>query len=478
MPETASPLADAARRYGDAPALVAGGRVWSFREYDAAVSAAVAGLRQEGLRPGDRLALWGPASARYVFLLMGCFRAGVVACPLSTRLPESAVVDHVRRAGCRMLAMSEDGTPPSGLRTVPLRRFFEAGAGSKGPALIDRRRPAVAVFTSGSAGSPKAALLAYGNLCANAEASNRNLAVAPGDRWLLSLPLYHVSGLGILFRCLLAGGTVVIPRPDASLEDSLVAQRITHASLVSTQLHRLLAGPEGERAREGLKAILLGGSGFPEPLLERALERRLPIRTSYGMTETASQIATSNIHDSTAADLRAVRPLVPGSVRISPEGEITVQGPTVFLGYLDGDRIARPFTSAGEFRTGDLGRLTADGRLTVTGRRDNMFISGGENVQPEEIERELCRLDEVEQALVVPVEDAEFGCRPVAFVKTRPEIPFASAAFANALGERLPRFKVPAAFLPWPDALERPGTKLSRKEFAAAAREALGLSRP
>ncbi|MDN5698623.1 MAG: AMP-binding protein, partial [Rubrobacter sp.] len=153
-------------------------------------------------------------------------------------------------------------------------------------------------------------------------------------------------------------------------------------------------------------------------------------------------------------------------LRISDEGEVLVRGRTLFVGYLDGEGLRDPTDGEGWFRTGDLGALDEDGYLTVHGRRDNRFVSGGENVQPEEVEAVLRRLSGVEEAVVVPVPDEEFGHRPVAFVNGPPD----SEELYERLSALLPRFMVPIAFYPWPEEASS-GMKPDRARLARLARE-------
>ncbi|HET6566866.1 MAG TPA: o-succinylbenzoate--CoA ligase, partial [Rhodothermales bacterium] len=321
-------------------------------------------------------------------------------------------------------------------------------------------------------GRPKAALLSWGNLYYNALGSNRNIPLGPGDRWLLSLPLYHVGGLGILMRCFLAGAAVALPERGAPIGQSIAALGVTHVSMVTTQLVRLLRhGGSGQLA--GLRAILLGGSAFPSALLEEARALQVPIHTSYGLTEMASQVTTTP-PDADALELATSGQLLEyRELHISDEGEILVGGETLFQGYVDGDELYRPVDADGWFHTGDLGALDARGSLTVLGRRDNMFISGGENVQPEEIEQVLCRIPGVEQAVVVPVPDAEFGFRPAAFVQAAPGSARPSE-YAAVLSGMLPRFKVPVAFFDWTEADTGERMKVDREELARRAADALG----
>jgi O-succinylbenzoic acid--CoA ligase len=322
------------------------------------------------------------------------------------------------------------------------------------------------VFTSGSAGAPKAALHTFGNHFFSAEGSNANIALAPGDRWLHSLPPYHVGGLSILFRCLLAGATVVLPEADVPLGEGIAQSSATHVSLVSTQLLRLLReeGFEGD----GLKAILLGGDPMPASLVDEAAARGLPVYTSYGLTEMASQVTTTPPGASREELRTSGRPLAYREVKISG-GEILVRGETLFAGYIEGDAIDWPLDADGWFHTGDLGDLDANGYLCVRGRKDNLFVSGGENIQPEEIEEALSILEGVEETVVVPVPDPEFGARPVAFVRTADDT-VEPGALVRPLEEVLPGFKIPVAFHAWPDEAGPGGMKVDRAFFREHAR--------
>jgi O-succinylbenzoic acid--CoA ligase len=319
------------------------------------------------------------------------------------------------------------------------------------------------VFTSGSTGGPKAALHSLGNHYYSALGSNENIPLGPGDRWLAPLPFYHVGGLGVLFRCLLSGATIALPGAGEPIGEAVDRLGATHASLVATQLRRLL---REDSVPGTLRAVLLGGGAMPESLLDDAVEAGLPVHTSYGMTETSSQVTTTPSGASRETLRTSGRALPHRELRISDSGEILVRGRTLFLGYLDGDGLRDPTDEAGWFHTGDLGHLDGAGYLTVRGRLDNMFVSGGENVQPEEIEAALKRLPGVEESVVVPVPDTEFGHRPVAFVRVGGET---RVEEISRRLEPLPRFMVPVAFHPWPEADS--GMKPDRARLERLARE-------
>jgi o-succinylbenzoate---CoA ligase len=459
------PLRSAALAAPKAAALVGARGITSYEELDLMVSAAA--LRFGGLEPGSRVALYLPKDERYVALVLALIRAGHVACPVSDRLPPRGVAQLLGKAACSAL-ISEDEqllqTAGADLHELKPEDLLEVVRHRTEPTDIPLQRSATIIFTSGSTGVPKAALHTFGNHYYNALGSNANIALRPGDRWLHSLPLYHVGGLSILFRCLLAGATVALPQPGTSPGESIASLGATHVSLVSTQLSRLLR----ESADLGrLEAVLMGGGPVPPSLVDEALARGLPLHTSYGLTEMASQVTTTP-PDASIEELRTAGRVLPNrEVSISERGEIMVRGETLFAGYVEGEELDRPLDPEGWFHTRDLGELDESGYLRVGGRIDNLFISGGENVQPEEIEEALCRLEGVDEAVVVPVPDEEFGARPVAFVRTYGGV----RDLSGELESVLPRFKIPITYHPWPEEARR-GMKVDR---AALGKRALRL---
>jgi len=200
----------------------------------------------------------------------------------------------------------------------------------------------------------------------------------------------------------------------------------------------------------------------PASLISQALKAGLPLFTTYGATEMASQVSTTAPRDSQDRLFTSGKVLRYRDLKID-DGEILVKGKTLFKGYVDGDKMTLPVDDDGWFRTGDLGRLDVDGYLTFLGRKDNMFISGGENISPEEIESRLCMLPQIAEAVVVPVEDREFGFRPVAFIKTPEGEGLDREQLVGDLERHLPRFKIPVAFYEWPEGADKGGIKPGRQ---------------
>ena len=439
-----------------APAVVTEAAVWTWADLDARVGACAERLAT--LVTGRRLEVPGPLGGAavagvvaqtqpdLVVLLLAALRARIVAAPLSPRWPATVIRDAVERLGVTLVASD---APIDGLETLRLSDLAAPHVPTSHiPHPASPRRPWTVVHTSGSSGAPKAVLHTVGNHVASASGVSKRVGLRSGDTWLLDLPLAHVGGIGIVVRCALAGAAMAIPERSTSTAEALRRFAPTHASLVSTHLVRLLRDAPGE-SFPSLRAVLLGGSAIPPGLLDAAVAAGLPVSVGYGMTEATSTV-TATAPGASRRDLGTSGTVLPGrEVQVSDAGEIEVRGETLFAGYVDRERLVRPLTPDGWFATGDLGRLDAEGRLVVEGRRDNRFVSGGENVQPEAVEAALTRLPGVAEAIVVPVEDAEFGARPVAFVRPSGASVPAAEALRAGLREMLPGFAVPVAFFPW-----------------------------
>jgi O-succinylbenzoic acid--CoA ligase len=471
MSDILCPLAEAAKRYGAEPAFIAANRVITYEEYDRLVSAAASNFHNGGVKAGERVAVVAENCLQYVIILIALFRLKAVACLISPRFPEKAISNYLKRIKCdRLISLSDtlrydDSLPIRKLAVADVVALAEVSKSRTKDPSISLEQDATIIQTSGTTAQPKAVLHTYGNHNFNALGSNKNIEVKPGDRWLLSLPLYHVGGLAILFRAMLGGGAVVIPNDGEDILDAIQRHKVTHLSLVSTQLYRLLKTPSFNQLACQLKAVLVGGSAVPKTLIRKAYESGLPLFTTYGLTEMASQVTATQPADSLDRVLTSGKPLVYRQIKISPQGEIVVKGETLFGGYVNKTNVALPVDNKGWFHTGDLGNIDTTGYLTVKGRKDNMFISGGENIYPEEIEGTLSLLDGISETVVVPVEDDEFGFRPVAVVRSSDNKNLCKDDLVAGLEQFLPRFKIPVRFYRWPDSDEKDLLKPSRHHF-------------
>ncbi|WP_415900912.1 AMP-binding protein [Neptuniibacter sp. QD48_11] len=306
------------------------------------------------------------------------------------------------------------------------------------------------IFTSGSTGTPKLVCHRLSNHIASAKASAMINPCDSSDHWHVSLPIYHIGGFSVLFRAIVSGASLTI---GGRVEDLLFLQNmgITHASMVATQLQRFKASADNIKDLR-LKTLLIGGGPTADKLLRLCAD--LPLRKTYGMSEISSQACTEG-EDGSMEVLDSVE------LKVDEDGEILLAGESLFAGYLVSNQLR---SSEAFFRTGDIGRWE-NNRLLITGRKDNQFISGGENIQPEMIEKQLLKLVGVTEAIVVPVECPEFGYRPFAW--TNPDCCFAQ--IKSDLKSLLPSFMIPVGFAQIPDSMLVKGLKLSRKELTAIA---------
>ena len=473
---TLCPVREAARKTPDRPALMTSDRIITYEEYDRQTTAAAAFLRERDL---TALAVITANTVSLPPLLAGAFRAGTTVHLLNPRQPAVISKEHIENFKCPAVVNLAEPAEFDNMNVIAADEILHNDKTAPEPEpQIDLNRPATVMMTSGSSDLPKAVLHTYGNHYYNALGSNRNLPFGPGERWLWSLPACHVGGLSILFRAVLGGGAVAVDNRRQSLSEQIIENKITHLSLVPTQLWRLLQEKENlPGVIKTLKAVLIGGGPTADKLLEEALRENLPLNKTYGLTETASQVCTTARGDMPRKVDSSGRPLACRELKISETGEIKVKGTCLFKGYLEKDRLVKPFDNDGWFATGDCGFIDDEGFLYVTGRRDNLFVSGGENIQPEEIERCLCRADNIAAALVVPVHSEEYGLRPAAFVKTGDGTAPDMKKLELFLRNSLPGFKIPDYFFPWPEKAGVEDLKPKREEFAKLARSLIGRDR-
>lgn len=314
----------------------------------------------------------------------------------------------------------------------------------------DGQRLVSMTLTSGSTGLPKAAVHTPDAHLASATGVLSLMPFTAQDDWLLSLPLYHVSGQGILWRWLLAGARITV-REKMPLQQAL--QGCTHASLVPTQLWRLLN--DNDNTSVALKAVLLGGAAIPVELTELARQREIRSWCGYGLTEFASTVCAKE-----ADGLPDVGSALPGREVKIVDGEVWLRASSMAAGYWRDGRLVPLANADGWFATRDRGVVQGD-RLSIAGRMDNLFFSGGEGIQPEEVERVIAAHPQVRQVFIVPKEDAEFGHRSVAVVELQDGYP--SSALAEWCRDKLARFQQPIRWLALPEHLAQGGIKISRR---------------
>lgn len=333
-------------------------------------------------------------------------------------------------------------------------------------ALQSLERPATMTLTSGSTGKPKAVVHNVMAHMANAKGVCQLTKFSQNDAWLLSLPLYHVSGQAIIWRWLTVGAELHLPQQD--FYQSVL--NASHASLVPTQLQRLLEYLTSAQLKDyRLKHLLLGGSHI-SPELTAALNRfAINSYSGYGMTEMASTVFAKKSDTSSGVG----QPLA-GREFCLVNGEIWLKGAGLALGYWQDGKIHSLLNEQGWLATNDKGQWR-DNELFIEGRLDNMFISGGENIQPEQIETLIMQHQDVEQVFILPKEDQHFGHRPVAVICFKQG--FSRQAIENLqnwLQPRLERFKQPIDYLPLDLELQKGNIKISRTQLIDLINKEIG----
>lgn len=447
----------------DSLALLAGTTRWSFAELDQQATLLAQALLAQGIKAGDRVALLARNSPLFVALVHAMPRIGATLVPLNLRLAAAELAWQLADVGAALLLYDEHQTHQTdalrhALPGVPMLSTLALSAAPAPTAplnlTIDQNTVHTIIYTSGTTGRPKGAMLTYGNHWWSAIGSALNLGTHTNDCWLAVLPLFHVGGLAILLRSVIYGVPVVLHESfdPLAVNRAIDEQGVTIVSVVSTMLQRLLEARGAQPYPASLRCFLLGGGPAPRPLLDACAERGLPVVQTYGMTETASQVATLAPADALRKLGSAGKALLPMELQIAGDdglaqpgevGEILVRGPTVMKGYVNQPAATALALHDGWLHTGDLGYLDAEGYLTVVDRRADLIISGGENIYPAEVEAVLLAHPAIAEAGVVGMADARWGQVPLAWVVLRPGCTADAAAIIEFCTARLARYKVP-----------------------------------
>lgn len=449
------------------PAVIHPSGELSHAELERAVGRVAGALVAARLKRGELLAFFPRGELTDLLLIHAAPRAGVALFPLDPRQPRERFRRLLRDSGAEWVLTS-------GAFELDGVRLFDPQAlnGDAPPPPAERRladhEPQLLIATSGSSGAPKGVMLSGANLAAAVAASAERTPLVDGDRWLCCLPLFHVGGISIPLRCHAAGATLVLHDhfDEEWVLTDLARFGVTHLSLVPTQLHRLLELAGDRPLPDALRAVLVGGAPLTSELALRAHRAGWPIRPSYGMSETASQVATLERLDEGWRPGRVGRPLKGFEVRCEDEGRLMLRGEAVMLGYANPSRTPGDGLRDGWFISGDRGRLETDGSLTLLGRVDRLIVSGGEKIDPWAVEARLMEHPAVERAAAVGLPDLEWGERLVALVVGEVE----ADELTRWCRRRLDGPWRPKAFL---SVTSLPGTALDKTDYVACREMAL-----
>jgi fatty-acyl-CoA synthase len=489
-------LAERARVTPDKLALVSveTGERLTYAQLDARVDEFALGLRGQGYAEGDRVGLLALNSLNFIAFFFGAGRANTIVVPLSTRATAHELTQIAEDCGMRGLFFGPEhaaiasevlsgAKPLEHARRPPSKRV---AAALPRPTPPSSEAVYCLLYTSGTTGKPKGVMIPRRQLWWNGYNTALNWGLREDDITSVYTPLYHAGGLAaFLIPIVSVGGTVVVHKGFQAAEVWRVLQqeRCTVALGVPTIWQMLMEAPEfAEADLSHLRWLISGGAPLPHYIIEAYQRRGVPFKQGYGMTEVGVNCFTMTVDDSYRKPGSIGRPMMFTSVRLVDErgsdvkgdevGEMWIRGPHVSLGYWQNQEATRAaYSEDGWLKTGDLARRDAEGFFYIAGRRKEMFITGGVNVYPAEIEAELVAHPAVSDAAVVPVPDVQWGEAGIAFV-------VASGVDAEALTAyletRLARYKVPKRFV-FLDSLPRSPYGKIMKELLKTQTRAIDL---
>ena len=443
----------AADRFGDAEAVVDGPLRLSFTEVVDRVRCAAGAFAEFGIKKGDRVAVWAPNSAEWIIAAFGLLTAGGVLVTVNTRFKAEEAGDIITRSGAKAVLvhkgfLGQDYVAPAGVPVIDmLSDFLSSGSRSArdGGDLVATDTSEI-IFTSGTTGRPKGVLMNhYQNLRHYIEYSGL-IDVREGDRYLQINPYFHTFGLKAGLLSSFIRGATMFPMAVFDIDrvvETVAAEQITVLPGPPTLYHSLLAVADKTKL-SSLRVGVTGAADIPVELIRRAFDE-LPFQTlatGYGLTE-GGTASLSRPGDS-AEDIATTAGLPLGGVelRIAEDDEVLMRGYTVMQGYLDDPAATAEAVDAdGWLHTGDLGTIDDSGRLRIVGRKKDMFIVGGFNAYPAEIEGFLLEHPSVAQAAVIGVPDERLGQVGKAFVVLKGEL--TGEDLITWSRDRMAGFKVP-----------------------------------
>ncbi|OBG75389.1 fatty acid--CoA ligase [Mycobacterium sp. E1214] len=440
----------AADRFGDAEAVVDGPLRLSFTELIDRIRCAAGSFADLGVAKGDRVAIWAPNSAEWIIAAFGLLTAGGVLVPVNTRFKTEEAGDIIARSSVKAVLaqqgfLGQDYTVPAGIPVIDLTSDF-LSSGSPFVRAVSGDDVADIIFTSGTTGRPKGAMMNHGQTLRMYQEWATLADLRQGDRYLQINPYFHTFGLKAGLVASFLRGATMLPVAVFDIDtvvDLIARERITMLPGPPTLYHSLLTVADTSKLST-LRAGVTGAADIPVELVRR-IHDELPfetLMTGYGLTE-AGNVTLSRPGDSfeDVASTAGV-PCEGVDVRLADDGEVLVRGYGVMQGYLDDPAAtAAAIDADGWLHTGDLGAFTETGRLRIVGRKKDMFIVGGFNAYPAEIEGFLLQHPAVAQAAVIGVPDERLGQVGKAFVVTKTDV--AAGDLLAWCRERMAGFKVP-----------------------------------
>lgn len=419
-------------RFGDAEAVVDGQLRLTFRETVHRIRCAAGAFADIGIRTGDRVAIWAPNSAEWIIAAFGLLTAGGTLVPVNTRYKQAEAADIITRSGAKAVLVQKgflglDFEVPAEVRLLDIKGDFLTG-GEPFEANVTGSDISDIMYTSGTTGRPKGVMMNHQQVLRLFTEWCDLADLREGDRYLIVNPFFHMFGFKAGLVASFIRGATIYPVPALDVDtvlDLIEAEKITMLPGPPTLYQSLLSADDGSRDLSSLRAAVTGSADIPVDLIRR-IKQNLPfetIMTGYGLTEGGTATA-SRAGDSFEQIATTVgKPCAGIEIRIADDSEVLIRGYNVMQGYLDDpESTAAAIDGDGWLHTGDLGEIVDGGRLRIIGRKKDMFIVGGFNAYPAEIESYLLDHPAVDQVAVIGIPDDRLGQVSKAFVVTREAI--------------------------------------------------------
>ena len=408
-------------------------KVFSVSEY----------LLEKGIKENDIVAILGRNSIDFIILILSLWEIKAVPVPLNFNLSQN-----------ELQLILNDISPKKILYDINLNNIYKFEDQKiinypfnysiyknikKESTKLDLTRTALIIFTSGSSGKPKGVKLNFNNIIKSAEAQNDFIKLRHHDKYLASLPFYHIGGFSIIIRTLLSGGTIIIPNTSKidDLIELIIKYKITSVSLVTTQLKRMIE--KNFIPQSYLKNVLIGGSFLENDLILKSFDKGLPVIKVYGSTETCSFITAKIINSKNDISNSLGKVIGKNKIKII-DNYIAIKGESVMQGYFNKQT---DFTRDGYFVTEDIGFIDENSELIIKNRREDLIISGGEKISPKEIESFITDFGKIIDAVVIGLEDDEWGEVVTVVIVSLDNKLFPLIELNNFLSDKIAKYKLP-----------------------------------
>ncbi len=429
----------------------------TYLEFEGKISSIQEELLILGVGRQNKVAILSENSLDYVALIFALWRIGAIPVPMNVKLLPKEIEKQIEISNCRFLLLGNSINDKIKIDNVIIARMPASSKKSnikfEEDIEFSVENTAVIIFTSGSTGMPKGVELSFNNLIQSAMTGDKIFKHRQNDRWLASLPFYHVGGFSIITRCFIYGAALIIPDSleIESLKDSIENLQPTLASFVTTQLKRLIEC--GCKPNKEIRHILLGG-GFMDPsLVGTAINEGWNVSKSYGTSETASFVTALTADEFKLKPHSAGKAIPPNEILIVDEnrnpltsmqlGEVVVKAQSVSKGYIGNKEESVKKFKKDIFYSGDYGYLDTEGYLFIEARRNDLIVSGGENINPFEIEKEILSHQNIEEVCVFGMKDEEWGQAVAAAIVTKDKSVISLNELKDFLKNKLPGYKHP-----------------------------------